>query len=388
MFNFNNRMGYADGGMAYAGQESPEEEMMELEKVHMTPEELQNLMQIQGEEEMTDDGFPMLAKLGEMLADPEIRAYIEDMIEQQKQSEMQQSEMDQQSSGMGGFGPLQSQGMGGGMGGGGEAQRMGFAGGGGVDGRLLGDSHEVYVPRHVLQLFDHAIGGPSINPHTGNKQYFLGSLLGSIGKAAMSGIGSLGRSIGSSLGSGGFLSSMMPAVKNIASTGISSLARSAASNPSNFFTKEGFSQAGRSALGDMGGAALGAASQAAGNMGGPMGNIARAGLAGLQGAMQPGMGMNMNSARQLGSGAMLGALGEGARMASGALPGMSEMFQRAAPGMASNFAGNVAQRFGASPDMARNIGGFAGEMAGRGAQALSNRYMPQIQGQLANIYGR
>jgi hypothetical protein len=73
-----------------------------------------------------------------------------------------------------------------------ELERSNFAGGGEVDGinqylrdrGRYGDTEVVKLPRPIAELFDRALNGgkPSINPQTGKREYFLGSLLGSIGK--------------------------------------------------------------------------------------------------------------------------------------------------------------------------------------------------------------
>lgn len=129
-----------------------------------------------------------------------------------------------------------------------ELERSNFAGGGEVEGinqylrdrGRYGDTEVVKLPRPIAELFDRALNGgrPSINPHTGKREYFLGGLLGSIGKifspitstlgkfipglsaagnaikgaanmgdlgnAALSTLGSIGQNAISSLGSGDF----------------------------------------------------------------------------------------------------------------------------------------------------------------------------------------
>ena len=129
-----------------------------------------------------------------------------------------------------------------------ELERSNFAGGGEVEGinqylrdrGRYGDTEVVKLPRPIAELFDRALNGgrPSINPHTGKREYFLGGLLGSIGKifspitsalgkfipglsaagdaikgaanlgdlgnAALSTLGSIGQNAISSIGSGDF----------------------------------------------------------------------------------------------------------------------------------------------------------------------------------------
>lgn len=68
-------------------------------------------------------------------------------------------------------------------------ERSKYAGGGEVEGinQYLrdqgrnGDTEVVKLPRPLAELFDRAIGKPSINPTTGKREYFLGGILSSIG---------------------------------------------------------------------------------------------------------------------------------------------------------------------------------------------------------------
>ena len=71
-------------------------------------------------------------------------------------------------------------------------ERNKYAGGGEVNGinqhlrnmGRYGDTEVVKLPRALAELFDRALndGRPSINPHTGKREYFLGGLLGGLGK--------------------------------------------------------------------------------------------------------------------------------------------------------------------------------------------------------------
>lgn len=63
-----------------------------------------------------------------------------------------------------------------------------------------GDKRLVLLPKHVADVFDNIMGGKSINPHTGKREYWgLGSFLGGIGRAVMPLAGRAIRGIGSML---------------------------------------------------------------------------------------------------------------------------------------------------------------------------------------------
>ncbi len=105
------------------------------------------------------------------------------------------------------------------------------------------DTELVRIPREMSHLFDSIIGGPSINPHTGKHEYFLGSILSglsslapklmgmlpSLGGLASSAAGALGRaggSLGSSLSS---IAGRLPGLASSAASGLSRLGSGAAS---------------------------------------------------------------------------------------------------------------------------------------------------------------
>lgn len=114
-----------------------------------------------------------------------------------------------------------------------EWARSGYAGGGEVDGLNdyirrsgnHGDTMAVVLPRSVADLFDHALGitGRNHNQKTGKREYFLGSLLGSI-KNLVSPIVNAGSDLFHSVSSAvnpftKFLSNtVMPAAQSVAST--------------------------------------------------------------------------------------------------------------------------------------------------------------------------
>ena len=80
-------------------------------------------------------------------------------------------------------------------------ERKKFAGGGEVEGinehlrRMgrYGDTEVAKLPRPLADLFDKALnnGHPSINPHTGKREYFLGGLLSGIGNIFSKGLSGL-----------------------------------------------------------------------------------------------------------------------------------------------------------------------------------------------------
>lgn len=141
---------------------------------HMTPEELMELERIQGGRHMDDrNQLPSLAPLGQLIQSAQARPQLE------------------------------------------EWERNGFAGGGEVEGinqfmrssGRYGDTHAVVLPRPVADLFDKALyGGPQQgNPHTGKREYFLGALLGGLGRALIPALAPvvapmLGKLAGSGLG--------------------------------------------------------------------------------------------------------------------------------------------------------------------------------------------
>ena len=103
-------------------------------------------------------------------------------------------------------------------------ERKKFAGGGEVEGinehlrRMgrYGDTEVAKLPRPLADLFDRALneGRPSINPHTGKREYFLGGLLSGIGnifskglsgiKSFLPGLGQAGLSTLGSIAKQGF----------------------------------------------------------------------------------------------------------------------------------------------------------------------------------------
>lgn len=124
---------------------SPYADNHELILAHMSPSEIRQLAELQGD--MDHDPhtrLPSFKRLGDMLSHPQVK---QNLIEW-------------------------------------EGNR--FAGGGEVEGinHLLrksgryGDTEMVHLPRPLADLFDRALSGgrPSINPHTGKREYFLGGL--------------------------------------------------------------------------------------------------------------------------------------------------------------------------------------------------------------------
>lgn len=127
------------------------------------------------------------------------------------------------------------------------------------DGRF-GDTRLVKIRHHVANVFDKAIGGPSINPIDGYHEYFLGSLIGMAGN--------LLRTAGPAIGAAarGMASGAARAIPSMARTAGSALASGARSAGSALASGAGRAASGLAGAGRAAATGLGNAARAAAPM--------------------------------------------------------------------------------------------------------------------------
>ena len=153
---------------------------------HMSPEEIQELMQLQEnilgtKPKFTVGGVPDFSDLDQVFSNPDVAGFTADHFKKR-------------------------------MADGGHAMADDFE----ImknSGRF-GDTKMAYLPGSLAKVLDHSIGGKSINPITGKREYFIGALMGGMARMLPSIMGMLGggggaaSAAGAAGGGGGLLSSL------------------------------------------------------------------------------------------------------------------------------------------------------------------------------------
>lgn len=230
------------------------------------------------------------------------------------------------------------------------------------DSGRFGDSKAAVLPRELADFFDMMLnkGKPSVNPHTGKREYFLGNLLGSIGNL-FSPVTKAVSSIGSALApaAGGLISKLAPMAGNAISEGIGKLGNSIG-------------------MGDLGagiGGAVGNAVNSVGQMGASQlqnggldpSALMNHGISALAGGVKPYLSPAINAA---------------ANQVQHGIHSLSPMIG----GMASDAAMGLGTALGA-PEIGAAMSGLAGNAASSlsnmGADAIGN-LMRHVSGNISN----
>lgn len=186
---------YAHGGHATRRRKHPR-----MMLVHLNRDELRHLESAQGgRDEDTHTGVPSLKRLGSLLENPHVLELI-------KRSMHESREHHAHGGHVGFHEPDYSP----------KYEKIAGLG-------QHGDTELALITPHTAHVLDSMIGGPSINPHDGRRQYFLGSLINGfknlvapIGKAIAPAIGGLFGGAKSAVSN--MAQQAMPALKNAATS--------------------------------------------------------------------------------------------------------------------------------------------------------------------------
>lgn len=262
------------------------------------------------------------------------------------------------------------------------------------------DTELVRIPREMSHLFDNIIGGPSINPHTGKHEYFLGSILSGLSSLAprlmgmLPSLGGLASSAAGAIGrAGSALAPMAGRAAGALGSGLSSMAGRLPGLAAG--AARGMARAGAGAARGISGAASGISNRVRGIPApAPMPALPAAApaapqswsdWAGAKGrSVGSGVGSSVGGVAGSIAGGQLGSGGAGA-LVRNFVPGGSllQYPARLAGGLSGGLIGNkIGQHVGSS------VGGNVGQRIGQGIGSGMDYVGQSIPAPVANIANR